>query len=69
MSIEQKIKVLLAHTGISQAELARRLNTTPSNLNQKIKRNTLTQEELTNIALVTESIWEAHFILSDGTKI
>lgn len=69
MTIEQKIRVLLAHTGISQAELARKLGTTPSNLNQKIKRNTLTQEELTSIALATESTWDAHFILSDGTKI
>ena len=50
MTIEQKIKMALSFTGISQAELARRLNTTPSNLNQKIRRNTLTKEEMEQIA-------------------
>ena len=69
MTIEEKIRVLLAHTGISQAELARRLQTTPSNLNQKIKRNTLTSEELTAIADAVGAAWEAHFVLPDGTKI
>lgn len=69
MNVEGKIRVLLAHKGISQAELARRLKTTPSNLNQKIKRNSLTQDELLQIAQVTDSIWETHFVLKDGTKI
>ena len=50
MTVEQKIKMALSFSGISQAELARRLGVTPSNLNQKIKRNTLTKEELEGIA-------------------
>ena len=69
MTIEQKIKVLLAHAEISQAELARRIGTTPSNLNQKIKRETLTQNELCNIAEVTGAVWKACFVLDDGTEI
>lgn len=69
LTIEQKIKILLAHAGISQAELARRVGTTPSNLNQKIKRDTLTQEELQQIAESTGATWEANFVLPDGTRI
>lgn len=69
MNIEQKIKVALAHAGISQAELARRINTTPSNLNQKIKRNTLTNEDMNQIATALGCQWQAVFILPDGTNI
>jgi transcriptional regulator with XRE-family HTH domain len=69
MTIEQKIRILLAHAMISQAELARKLGTTPSNLNQKIKRNSLTYEELCAIAAVTNAKWEAYFVLEDGTKV
>ena len=69
MTIEQKIKMALSFAGISQAELARRLNTTPSNLNQKVKRNTLTKEELEEIALALGGTWRAEFVFNDGTTI
>ena len=36
MTIEQKINMALSYRGISQAELARKIGTTPSNLNQKV---------------------------------
>jgi len=69
MTIAQKIKMALAYKGISQAELARRINTTPSNLNQKVKRNTLTKEELEQIAEVLGGQWVAQFEFPDGTII
>jgi len=69
MTVEQKIKMALAYSGISQAELARRIGTTPSNLNQKVKRNTLTKEELEQIAVVLGGIWRAEFVFEDGTVI
>ncbi len=40
MTTEQMIKMALSYAGVSQAELARRISTTPSNLNQK-SRGTL----------------------------
>ena len=46
----------LSYKGISQAELARRIGTTPSNLNRKVKRNTLTKEELEKIAEVLAAL-------------
>lgn len=69
MTIEQKIKMALAYADISQAELARRIETTPSNLNQKIKRNTLTMEDMEKIAEVLGGKWRAEFIFPNGTVI
>jgi len=69
MTIEQKLKMALAYAGISQAELARQLNTSSSNFNQKIKRNTLTKEELEQIAVILHAAWRAEFVFPDGTII
>jgi transcriptional regulator with XRE-family HTH domain len=50
MSIAQKIRILLVKKGnITEAELARRLNTTPGNLNQKMKRDNFSEEDLREI--------------------
>ena len=69
MTIEQKIKMALAYLGLSQAELARRIGTPPSNLNQKVKRNTLTHEEMEQIAAALGGAWRAEFVFEDGTVI
>lgn len=69
MQIEQKLRMALAKAGMSQAELARRLGTTPSNFNQKVKRNTLTNEDMIEIASVLGATWEAHFVYDDGIVI
>lgn len=69
MNIEQKINMALSFKGISQAELARKIGTTPSNLNQKVKRNTLTKEDLEKIAEALGGEWIAEFRFPDGTKI
>ena len=69
MTIAQKLNMALSYKGISQAELARRIGTTPSNLNQKVKRNTLTKEELEQIADVLGGTWRAEFVVDDGTVI
>ncbi len=69
MPIEKMIKVALSYAGISQAELARRIGTTPSNLNQKIKRNTLTKEELEQIANALGAEFICVFRFPDGREI
>lgn len=69
MNIEQKVNMALSYKGISQAELARRMKTSPSNLNQKVKRNTLTKEDLEAIAEALGGKWIAVFEFPDGTKI
>ena len=69
MTIENKIRMALAYRNMSQAELARRMGQTPANLNQKIKRETLKQTELNQIASILGAKWEAQFIMDDGMVI
>lgn len=69
MTVEQKLSMALSYRGMSQAELARRIGTTPSNLNQKVKRNTLTKEELEKIAEALGGAWRAEFVFDDGIVI
>ncbi len=69
MTTEQKIKMALSYSGISQAELARRIGQTASNLNQKVKRGTLTNEEMEQIASVLGCTWRAEFVFPDGTTV
>lgn len=68
-TIEQQINMALAYKGISQAELARLIGTSPSNFNQKVKRNTFTKEELEQIATALGGTWRAEFVFPDGTVI
>ena len=69
MDIEQKIKMACAYKGISQAKLAEIIGQTPSNLNQKVKRQTLTAEELEKIAAALGGVYVYGFEFPDGTKI
>ncbi len=66
VNIEQKINMALAFKGMSQAELARKLGQTPSNLNQKVKRNTLTKEEMELIAEALGGFWRAEFVFENA---
>ena len=69
MDIEQKIKMACAFKGISQRKLAEMIGQTPSNLNTKIKRETLTNAELAKIAEVLGGVYVFGFEFPDGTKI
>jgi len=54
---------------ISVAELARRIGQTPQNFNKKLKRETITLDELITIANVLGIRFEQVFILPDGSEI
>lgn len=69
MTISQKINMALAYKGISQAALARAIGMTPSNFNQKFKRETFTLEELNRIAAALDAEYFFGFKFSDGTTI
>lgn len=69
MTMEQKVSMALAYKGISQAALARALETTPSNFNQKLKRGTFTIEELEKIAKALGAKYFFGFEFEDGTKV
>ena len=69
MTMEQKISMALAYRNKSQAELARAIGMTPSNFNQKLKRETFTTTELEKIAEAVGATYHFGFEFPDGTKI
>ena len=56
-------------SSISVSELARRIGQTPQNFGKKLKRDTVTLEELKLIADVMGVTFEQSFIFPDGEKI
>lgn len=69
MTISEQIKILCVRSNISVSELARRIGTSPQNLNAKLKRGSFTVDDLDQIAEVTDTIFERRFILRNGEKI
>ncbi len=69
MDIAKKIKMALAFKGMSEAELARALGTSPAAFNQRIKTGKFTSEELDAIARTLGAKYEYFFEFEDGTKI
>lgn len=69
MTTSEQIRVLCVRAGISLSELARKLNQTPQNFNAKLKRNTVTQDELNQIAKVLNATYEQYFVLSNGEQV
>ena len=69
MTTSDQIRVLCVRSGISLSELARRIKQTPQNFNAKLKRNTITQDELLQIAQVLNATYEQYFILPNGDKV
>ena len=69
MKTSDMIRQLCDQMNISVSELARRLGQSPQNFGKKLKRETITLEELKNIADVMEVKFEQAFILPDGNEI
>jgi DNA-binding transcriptional regulator YdaS (Cro superfamily) len=67
--MEQKINMAAAYKGLSQAALARAIGMTPSNFNQKIKRETFAPDELAAIAVALGAVYVSTFEFPDGTRI
>ena len=69
MTTSEQIRVLCVRTGVSLSELARRFNQTPQNFNAKLKRNTITQDELNQIAKAMDVTYEQYFVLGNGELV
>lgn len=69
MTSSDMVRELCEKRNISQAELCRRLGQTPQNFNKKLKRGTISFEEMINIAEVVNVKYEQRFILPNGEKI
>jgi uncharacterized protein len=66
MKTSDMIKELCNKKNISVSELARRIGQTPQNFGKKLKRDTVTLEELKLIADVMEVTFEQSFIFPDA---
>lgn len=66
MKTSDMIGELCNKKNISISELARRIGQTPQNFWKKLKRDTVSFEELKQIVDVMDVTFEQSFILSDG---
>lgn len=69
MTNAQKVNMVLAYKGISKTELAKLINTSVQNLSQKLARDTLSTQELEQIAAALGGVYVFGFEFPDGTKI
>lgn len=66
MALSEKIRILLIKRGnLSESELARRIGTSPQNLNNKMKRDNFTEKDLQEIAAALNCTFAATFKLND----
>ena len=69
MTTSDMIRELCEKMNISLAELCRRIGQTPQNFNKKLKRGTVSFDEMMAIAEALGVKYEQAFILSNGEKI
>ncbi len=69
MKSSDLIRELCRKQNISLSELARRIGQTPQNLSKKIRRDTVTIDEMIEIADVLDVTYEQSFVLKNGEKI
>ena len=69
MTTSEQIRVLCVRKGVSLSALARKLHQTPQNFNAKLKRNTITQDELNQIAKALDVTYEQYFVLANGELV
>lgn len=69
MTTSDMIRALCEKKEISIAELCRRIGQSPQNFNKKLKRETVSFEELVTIANALYVVYEQSFILAEDEKI
>ena len=66
MAMAEKIRILLVKRGnISEAELARRMEMSPQNFHNKMKRDNFTESDLTAIANALDCELNISFTMKD----
>mgnify|MGYP000822413341 FL=1 len=69
MTTSDMVRELCEKQNISLAELCRRIGQTPQNFNKKLKRGTVSFEEMMAIAEAMGVGYEQAFVLPGGEKI
>lgn len=68
MGMSKLINLLLIERGMEKKELAKRLNTSQSNLSGKLRRDNFSERELQDIAKACDATLSYSFILNDTGK-
>lgn len=63
------LKKAIAYAGLTKADLARRLGTTPQSLQNKMGRETLKEDDYKRIATLLGAQYVSYFVFPDGTQI
>lgn len=69
MKSSDMIRELCENENISVSELARRIGQSPQNFGKKLKRDTVTFDEMVQIAETLGVTYEQAFVLKGGKKI
>ena len=69
MDTTKKVKKLLVEFDITATQLAEMIGTSQPNLSKKMKNNSLSVEDLENIAKALNVKFELNFELDNGDKI
>ena len=69
MTTSEQVRVICVRCGISLSELARRIGQSPQNFSAKLKRNTITQEEIQQISSAVGARYVQYFILPNGDRV
>ena len=69
MTFDEKLRMALAKRNMSQAALARALDTTPNAFNQRVKIGKWKEEDYEKIAKALDSQIDIRFLFPDGSVI
>ena len=69
MTISQKIKMALAYKGMSEADLARAVGSSPQAFNQRMKTGKFSSDEMNKIAEALGADYYFGCQLPDGPKV
>lgn len=69
MTTVEKIRLALAYKRMTEAELARKIGTTPSAFNQRMKTGKFSYSDMEKIAQALDAKYIEIFEFPDGTRI
>lgn len=69
MGMSEKIRILLIKKNSNVVDLAKRLDTQPQNLYNKLSRDNFSEKDLQEIAKVLDVRYEGFFFLENGDRV
>ena len=69
MAMSEKIKIILIKKNMTISALAEKLNTSQSNLSNKLKRDNFSEKELSDIARALDCEFQGYFTMLDTEEV